>query len=118
MATAISNSSPEAAIAEAKGALEDFERLEASRHADVAAEVLRSFGAPVRTGPKGVGALTKREGEVLRLLGAGLSNPDIADRLYISRKTVEHHVGSLLSKLGLRNRAEAMAYAIREKISP
>lgn len=104
-------------MAEAKAALEDFERLEAARHADAAAELLRSLGAPIRTGPKGVGSLTRREVDVLQLVGAGLSNPEIADRLYISRKTVEHHVGNVLSKLGLRNRAEAAAFATREKIS-
>ena len=82
-----------------------------------AGALLRSLGAPVRTGAKGVGVLTKREAEVLLLLGAGLSNPEIADRLYITRKTVETHVGNLLAKLGLRNRAEAAAYAMREKIS-
>ena len=98
-------------------ALEGFERLEAARHADAAAQLLRSLGAPARTGPKGVGALTKREAEVLELLGAGLSNPEIADRLYIARKTVEHHVGRVLSKLGLRNRAEAAALATRENIA-
>ena len=81
-------------------------------------QLLRSLGAPARTGPKGVGALTKREAEVLQLIGAGLSNPEIADRLFITRKTVEHHVGRVLTKLGLRNRAEAAALATREKIRP
>ncbi len=117
MALALADRSPEVAIAEAKAALEDFERLAAARHADAAGALLRSLGAPVRTGAKGVGVLTKREAEVLLLLGAGLSNPEIADRLYITRKTVETHVGNLLAKLGLRNRAEAAAYAMREKIS-
>ena len=115
LARALGERSPKVAIAEAKSALQEFERLEAARHADAAAAILRSLGAPIRTGPKGVGALTKRETEVLRLLGAGLSNPEIADRLYLTRKTVEHHVGNLLSKLGLRNRAEAAALAVREK---
>jgi DNA-binding NarL/FixJ family response regulator len=118
LARALAERSPEVAIAEAKAALEDFERLEATRHADAAAALLRSLGAPIRTGPKGIGALTRREAEVLRLIGAGLSNPEIGDRLYITRKTVEHHVGNVLAKLGLRNRAEAAAYATRQKISP
>jgi DNA-binding NarL/FixJ family response regulator len=118
LARTLAERSPEVAIAEARSALLDFERLEAARHADAAAALLRSLGAPIRTGPKGIGALTRREAEVLRLIGAGLSNPEIGDRLYISRKTVEHHVGNVLSKLGLRNRAEAAAYATRQKISP
>ena len=118
MARAPAGGAPEVAVAEAKAALEDFERLEAARHADAAGALLRSLGAPVRTGPKGVGALTRREAEVLELVGAGLSNPEIAERLYITRKTVEHHVGNLLAKLGLRNRAEAAAYATRRKLGP
>ena len=115
MAYALAERSPEVAIAEAKAALEDFERLDAARYADAAGALLRSLGAPIRTGPKGFGALTRREAEVLELVGAGLSNSEIGDRLYITRKTVEHHVGNVLSKLGLRNRAEAAGYALRQQ---
>jgi ATP/maltotriose-dependent transcriptional regulator MalT len=118
MARALSARSPEVAVAEAKSALLDFERLEAARHADAAAALLRSLGAPIRTGPKGIGALTKRETEILSLVGAGLSNQEIGDRLFITRKTVETHVGNLLAKLGLRNRAEAAAFVTPEKIGP
>jgi DNA-binding NarL/FixJ family response regulator len=116
MARALAGRAPEVAVAEARAALEDFERLEAARHADAAGALLRSLGAPVRTGPKGVGTLTRREAEGLELVGAGLSNPEIAQRLFITRKTVEHHVGNLLAKLGPRNRAEAAAWATRQNL--
>jgi DNA-binding NarL/FixJ family response regulator len=115
MARALVERSPEVAIAEAKAALEAFERLQAARHADAAGALLRSLGAPIRTGPKGIGGLTRREAEILQLIGAGLSNREIGDRLYITRKTVETHVGNLLAKLGLRNRAEAAAFATRQR---
>ncbi len=115
LARAVVSSKPEVAEAEARYALEKFQTMSAARDADEASAFLRSLGVSVSTGPKGLGTLTKRETEVLELLGRGLSNPEIADRLYISRKTVEHHVGSILTKLGLRGRAEAAAYAVREK---
>jgi DNA-binding NarL/FixJ family response regulator len=117
VARALAGRSPESAVAEARAALDDFERLDAARHADEAAALLRTLGVSVRTGRRGVEALTRREAEVLELLGEGLSNPEIGDRLYITRKTVEHHVGRVLAKLGLRNRAAAAAYATREKMS-
>lgn len=115
LARAVTDDRPDVAVAEAKAALDTYERLEAARDADVAAALLRALGSPVHRGPRGSGVLTKRESEVLALLGEGLSNPEISDRLYISRKTVEHHVGNVLAKLGLRSRAEAAAYATRER---
>ena len=114
LARAIGVRSPDAAVAEAKLALAAFERLGASRDADAAAALLRELGAGGRAWPRGHGRLTKRESEVLPLVAAGLSNADIAERLYISRRTAEHHVASIISKLGLRSRAEAAAYAVRE----
>ena len=57
--------------------------------------------------------MSKREIEVLRLLGHGLTNAEIAERLYISTKTAGNHVSNILLKLNLRNRPEAAAYAQR-----
>ena len=114
LARALAEDDRETAIAEARGALAGFEELGAARDADAAAALLRSLGVKAaRTGPKAIGVLTKRELEVLGLLGEGLSNPDIAERLFISRKTVEHHVASVLSKLELSGRGEAAAYSVR-----
>jgi DNA-binding NarL/FixJ family response regulator len=118
LARLLSSVHPDVAIAEAKAALAVFDRLGAVPDADAAASLLRSLGAKGRTGPRDVGVLSKREQEVLQLLGLGLSNPEIASRLFISRKTASHHVSNVLSKLGLRNRAEAAAYASQQTRIP
>jgi DNA-binding NarL/FixJ family response regulator len=73
--------------------------------------------ATPQTSSTGWGALRAgqlgRKLEVLRLLGEGLTNAEIAARLYISTKTVATHVGNVFAKLHLRNRAEAAAFAHR-----
>ncbi len=116
IAEALREVEPELATAEARAALETFEELGAGGYADATAALLRGLGVKAaRAGPKGVGTLTKREREVLSLIGEGLSNPEIAERLYLSRKTVQHHVAHVLSKLGLRSRAEAAAEAVRAR---
>jgi DNA-binding CsgD family transcriptional regulator len=117
LATLLSPVTPDVAIAEATAALAVFDRLGAAPDADAAAALLRSLGARVRTGPKDADLLSRREQEVLHLLGLGLSNPEIATRLFISRKTASHHVSNVLAKLGLRNRAEAAAYASVHRVS-
>lgn len=107
---------PDRDVAEIAGrnALAAFERLGATGDADAAAALLRDFGVrAARIGPKRFSDLTKREREVLALLGEGLSNPEIAERLFVSRKTVEHHVAHILEKLGLKSRAQAAAEAVR-----
>jgi len=112
------DTNPDLAAIEAQNALSMFDELGAEADAHQASALLRSLGVPTKPGPRRLGLLTQREREVLRLLSRGLSNPEIADRLVISRKTAAHHVSSVLSKLGLRNRAEVVAYAVKLTDNP
>ena len=112
---ALASNRPRLAIEETRAALAVLEQLSAERDADMAAQLLRTLGAPGRTGPRGTGTLTKREGTVLLLLGEGLSNDEIAARLFISPRTAEHHVANVLAKLSLKSRSEATAYALRHR---
>jgi DNA-binding NarL/FixJ family response regulator len=68
-----------------------------------------AVGAPGR--PGGLTALTPRETEVLRLVAEGLSNTEIAGRLVVTEETVKTHVSRILSKLGLRDRTQAVVVA-------
>jgi DNA-binding NarL/FixJ family response regulator len=109
---------PSAAIAELEEAHRAFEEIGARGLADQAAAMLRELGGPIKTGPKRGTELTRREDEVLELLALGFSNAGIAERLYISPKTAEHHVGRILSKLGLQRRAEVAAYVAHRPDRP
>jgi DNA-binding NarL/FixJ family response regulator len=64
-------------------------------------------------GPSPPGGLTRREAEVLTEIAAGLSNEEIAAKLFISDTTVKTHVNHLLVKTGMRDRAQLVAYAFR-----
>ncbi len=115
-ARALLESDEIAAIEEAHAA---FDRLGARPAAARAARRLRELGArsirrgarpTTRANPAG---LTARELEVLRLLAGGLRNQDIADRLVLSTRTVDHHVSAVLGKLGVERRGDAAAAASR-----
>ncbi|MBL7258054.1 ATP-binding protein [Paractinoplanes lichenicola] len=105
--------------ADLRTAVTEFRRLGARPAAALLARRLRRQG--VRDLPHGPRAaterhpahLTRREAEVLTHLGRGESNAAIAGRLYLSEKTVHHHVAAILRKLGVANRREAAAEAAR-----
>jgi DNA-binding NarL/FixJ family response regulator len=101
------------AIAEARRALATYGRVGAHRM-HIAQALLHDLGDAAAAGPAApdaVRTLTAREREILNLLAEGLSNPQIAERLVISPKTAEHHVGAILRKLQLGSRSEAAVYA-------
>ena len=67
--------------------------------------------------PTSIGSdLTAREHEILALMVSGLSNPQIADKLVVSRSTVKFHVSSILSKLGVSSRTQAVTLALQNKL--
>jgi DNA-binding NarL/FixJ family response regulator len=105
-------------------AFEALQRLGAAPAAAIVGRRLRERGvrglprgprASTRDNPAG---LTAREVEVLGLVGQGLRNADIAARLFLSEKTVGHHVSAILRKLGVRSRGEASAEARRRGLAP
>jgi DNA-binding CsgD family transcriptional regulator/tetratricopeptide (TPR) repeat protein len=109
-------------VAWLRDALAFFDRRGDARIASACRSLLRKAGAPVprrrseepamAESLHGMG-VTARELEVLRLLGEGLSNKDIAARLYLSPRTVERHVASLTAKAGVTRRSELVAFAAR-----
>jgi DNA-binding CsgD family transcriptional regulator len=103
----------------ALGALATFERIGAAREVDECWALLRTLEIPggVRRHSITTSPLSAREGEIAVLVAQGLSNREIGERLFISAKTVEHHVGSILTKLNLRSRTEIATLAASGKLN-
>lgn len=97
-------------------AIRDVHRGEPSMHPTIARKLMlelqRSSDLPPTQEP-----LTEREAEVLSLVAQGLTNQDIADRLFVSERTVRTHVSNVLSKLHLANRTQAALYALRKGLA-
>lgn len=115
-ALALADSGDEDAL---RRALAELQRLGAATAAGIVARRLRERGAQrLPRGPRpstrrNPANLTGRELEVLALLAQGLRNKEIAGRLFLAEKTVDHHVSAILRKLGVRTRGQAGAEAVR-----
>jgi DNA-binding NarL/FixJ family response regulator len=92
--------------------------LERAMVASVLGEMTRR-GEPAHTDPEAakIAALTAREREVIVLVGEGLKNRQIAQRLFISETTVRHHLTSIFGKLGVADRLELVIYAYRHSLA-
>ena len=112
LARLLADSDPPVAVTEAQAALAIYERLDAPE-AEVCATLLRRLGAKVSYSPRPpadpLALLSRREREIVQLIGQGLTNAQISEKLFITPKTAEHHVSNILGKLALRSRYEVAA---------
>jgi DNA-binding NarL/FixJ family response regulator len=90
-----------------------IERGEAALSRRTAARLIAGLGTGPRREEAKLPSLTRREIELLRLVADGLSNKAIAKALSVSENTVKYHVRNILQKLGVQNRTEAVAHALR-----
>ena len=101
----------------------ELRRLESDGRARAAREPCRARGRRARRAagrrgqrPRNPGGLTRREVEVLRLAARGLTTREIADRLYISPKTADHHIQHIYGKIGVSTRAAAALWAMQHTV--
>jgi DNA-binding NarL/FixJ family response regulator len=97
--------------------LEGLTRGEAPLPRQLAAKLIAGIARPPDHAARVADALTDREIELLRLVALGLPNKVIGQRLGVSENTVKYHMKNVLQKLGLHNRAEAAAYAVRSGLA-
>lgn len=108
----------DAALEEARSAMEAFSQLHAVQEEARARQVVEALAespaqAAAKDGADTTAGLTRREMEVLRLVAEGLSNQSIGKRLFVSDHTVHRHLANILGKLGVSTRAAAVAQAAR-----
>lgn len=85
-----------------------------SLHPNIAYKLMQEINRPASDLPPTDEPLTEREEEILKYVAQGLSNQEIADRLFISERTVRTHISHILGKLHLANRTQAALYALRQ----
>lgn len=97
-------------------AIRDVQRGEVSLHPTIARKLVGELKRPADL-PPAEEPLTEREVQVLALVARGLSNQEIADKLFIGERTVRTHISNILGKLHLANRTQAALYAQREGLT-
>ncbi|MFI7462362.1 LuxR C-terminal-related transcriptional regulator [Nonomuraea sp. NPDC049646] len=102
---------PGAARNHLHAALETFERHGARLWTEQARAELRASGEPVRPAADAtVSQLTAQQAQIARMVAAGATNKEVAEQLFLSRRTVEHHLRNIFSKLGIRSRVELVRF--------
>ena len=97
-------------------AIHEVHRGESSLHPIIARKLVQELSQPPKL-PQAEDPLTAREMDVLQLVAQGLPNQEIADKLFISERTVRNYVSNILGKLHLANRVQAALYALREGLA-